>query len=83
MDLNKTSKYLSLILRHKSEVIGITLDRYGWADVELLIKGIQNTQPFSMQMLEDIVSTDNKQRYSFNEDKTKIREERSIRLNDR
>lgn len=73
MDLNKTSKYLSLILRHKSEVIGITLDRYGWADVELLIKGIQNTQPFSMQMLEDIVSTDNKQRYSFNEDKTKIR----------
>ena len=62
-----------MILRHKPEVIGITLDEHGWADVEPLIKGICKTQPFTMEMLEEIVRTDNKQRYSFNEDKTKIR----------
>lgn len=73
MDLKNTSKYISLILRHKPEVIGITLDEHGWADVEQLIEGIRKTQSFDMQMLEEIVTTDNKQRYSFNEDKSLIR----------
>lgn len=73
MDLTNTSRYLSLILRHKPEVIGVTLDEHGWADVEEIIEGINRTQPFDMELLEEIVRTDNKQRYSFNEDKTKIR----------
>lgn len=73
MDLKNTSKYISLILRHKPEVIGITLDEHGWADVGQLIEGIAKTQPFDMVTLEKIVNTDNKQRYSFNEDKTLIR----------
>jgi len=71
--LKETSKYLSLILRHKPEVIGIALDEHGWADVEQLIKGIQRTQSFDMETLEKIVYTDKKQRYSFNSDKTRIR----------
>ena len=33
MGLKETSKYMSLILRHKPETIGITLDEHGWADV--------------------------------------------------
>ena len=37
MNLTKTSKYLSLILRHHPEAAGITLDEHGWADVEDLI----------------------------------------------
>ena len=69
----KLSKYLSLILRHKPEVIDITLDEHGWADVKDIIKGIAKTTYFDMKMLEEIVETDNKKRYSFNEDKTKIR----------
>ena len=40
MNLTKTSKYLSMILRHRPEVAGITLDEHGWADVEELIAGI-------------------------------------------
>ena len=72
---NKTeiSKYIALILRHKPETIGIKLDEHGWANVEELIKGIRTQYNFSMEDLEEIVSTDNKQRYSFNEDKTLIR----------
>lgn len=72
-NLTETSRYLSLILRHKPQVIGITLDEHGWADVEQLIEGIQKTQPFDMEILEEIVRTDDKQRYSFNEDKKLIR----------
>lgn len=67
--LTKTSKYISLILRHKPEVIGITLDEHGWAKVDELLKGIG----ISMETLEEIVRTDAKGRYSFNEDKTLIR----------
>lgn len=73
MDLNKLSRYMSLILRHKPEVIGITLDEHGWADVNELISRISKNNTFNMEILEEIVRTDNKQRYSFNEDKTKIR----------
>ena len=73
MSIQDTSKYISLILRHKPETIGITLDEHGWANVEELIDGISKTQEFSMEMLEEIVRSDEKQRYSFNEDKTLIR----------
>ena len=67
------SKYISLILRHKPEEIGITLDEHGWANVSELIEGISKSHEFNMDMLEDIVATDNKKRYSFNEDHTLIR----------
>lgn len=72
-DLNSTSKFLSLILRHKPEAIGITLDEHGWADVQKLISGIRKTRDFDREMLEEIVETDGKRRYSFNEDHTLIR----------
>lgn len=73
MNLKNTSKYLSLILRHKPETIGISLDEHGWANVDELITGIAKTHDCSMEILEEIVRTDEKQRYSFNEDKTLIR----------
>lgn len=73
MSLKDTGKFISLILRHKPEVIGISLDEHGWAKVDELISGIAKRQYFDMSMLEEIVATDSKQRYSFNEDKTLIR----------
>lgn len=74
MNTEKLSKFISLILRHKPEEIGITLDEFGWAKTEDLINGINDSgRNMNMNILEEIVRTDNKQRYSFNEDKTKIR----------
>ena len=64
---------MSLILRHKPEVIGIQQDEHRWANVDELIEGISRTNEFNMEILEEIVRTDEKQRYSFNEDKTLIR----------
>ena len=70
-----TSKFIALILRNKPETIGITLDEHGWADVQELINGINQSEGhfLDMDFLEEIVRTDEKQRYSFNEDHTRIR----------
>lgn len=65
----KASKFLSLVLRHQPEKIGVTLDCHGWAEVPKILLGMNLT----MEDLEHIVDTDEKRRYSFNEDKTKIR----------
>ncbi len=73
MSLKETSKFIALILRHKPEAVGITLDEHGWANVDDLIAGISKKQPFTMADLEETVATDEKGRYSFNEDKTLIR----------
>ncbi len=54
-------------------MIGIQLDEHGWADVSELIEGISRTRPFDSELLEKIVAEDEKQRYSFNEDRTLIR----------
>ena len=67
------SKFLSLILRHRPEKICITLDEHCWADVNEIIAGIGRKYPLDMARLERIVAEDEKQRYSFNEDKTLIR----------
>lgn len=73
-ETDKLSVFISLILRHKPEAAGIVLDEHGWANVEELLAGINNTgRSIDMETLEGIVQTDQKGRYSFNEDKTLIR----------
>ena len=72
-DLTRISKYISLILRHKPEVIGIQLDAHGWADVNALLAGISRKYPINRDILDEIVRSDEKQRYSFSQDGTKIR----------
>ncbi len=73
--LTGTSRFISLILRHKPEVIGITLDEHGWADVDDMIAGINQSGKYKIDrdMLDEIVRTDEKQRYSYNENHTLIR----------
>ena len=72
--LDKLSVFISLVLRHNPDAANIKLDEHGWADVEELIAGIQRTgRAIDMAILEEIVATDNKQRYGFNQDKTLIR----------
>lgn len=69
MNDTRVSKFISLILRHHPEEIGLTLDEHGWAPVEGLLKGVG----ISMEDLERIVANDGKQRCRFSEDKTLIR----------
>ena len=74
LDDVKLGRFISLVLRHKPETIGIILDKNGWADVKDLIEKIKLSERYiDMEILERIVRENNKKRYSFNEDKTKIR----------
>ena len=73
MSLEQTSKFIALVLRHKPEAAGITLDGHGWAQVDELIAGVSRRMPLTREMLEEIVRTDNKQRYSFSPDHQRIR----------
>jgi putative RNA 2'-phosphotransferase len=70
------SKFLSLVLRHSPETIGLRLDENGWTDVEELIlkcnnRGSQNQM--TAELLDYVVENNDKKRFAFNEDKTKIR----------
>lgn len=81
-DLVKLGKYLSLILRHKPDVIGIELDKYGWAVIDELIEGINKTGRFiNEEILDEIVETNNKKRYQYNDDHTKIRANQGHSIN--
>ncbi len=79
---DKLSIFISLILRHKPETIGIKLDDYGYANVNELIEKINNTgRNINIEILEQIVKEDNKQRYSFNDDRSKIRANQGHSIN--
>lgn len=68
------SVFISLILRHNPGAVNITLDEHGWADVNELLAGINAAgRSIDMETLEEIVRTDQKNRYSFNPDRTLIR----------
>jgi len=67
--LDNISRRLSYVLRHNPGSIGATLDKQGWTDVDLILSKLST----SMETLRAVVDTDNKGRYSLNEDGTKIR----------
>lgn len=71
---DRLSVFISLVLRHKPDAAGIRLDEHGWADVGELIEGVRATgRTIDPEILEEIVRTDEKQRYSFSADRTLIR----------
>ena len=72
--LVRVSKLLSLILRHKPEKIGLSIDSKGWAKVdELVSKANQAGFSLSDEMLQHVVEHSEKQRFSFSEDRLRIR----------
>lgn len=76
MNKMKLSKYISYILRHHPEDIGISLQDGGWVETNKLIEGINksdNRFNISLPELKEIVDTDNKQRYSFKDNYKYIR----------
>ena len=73
-ELIRTSKFLSLVLRHRPGVIGIELDPNGWTDVgELLNLAAKQGRSISMDLLRCVVRDNDKQRFVFNTDETRIR----------
>lgn len=67
--LENKSRFLSLVLRHAPEKANITLDEEGFTDVKELCLQLK----ISEKELEDIVVSNDKKRFAYNEDKTLIR----------
>ena len=68
------SKYMSLILRHEPGRIGLTLDMNGWANTDELIEGMNRDGCcVTMEKLKEVVETNDKQRFKFNDGYDKIR----------
>ena len=71
------SRFLSYLLRHQPQKLNLQMDKNGYVSVNELIEKINNTEKYknelTIERLEQIVANDNKKRYSFNEDKSKIR----------
>ncbi len=73
---------MSLVLRHAPEKIGLDLDDAGWAEVdELLKKMATKGVDIDFERLNQVVETNDKKRYAFNEDKTKIRASQGHSIN--
>jgi len=73
-NMSKVSRLLSNVLRHKPDNIGIKLDKNGWTSVEVLLAKLREySKGVTMEELEEIVETNNKKRFAFNDDKSKIR----------
>ena len=69
-------KFLSFVLRHSPETIELKLDENGWADVEELILKCNNKESqnqMTAELLDYVVENNDKKRFTFNDDKTKIR----------
>lgn len=70
----RISKFLSFVLRHKPDTIKLQLEAEGWVNIaELISKSAQHNVVFDMEELKEVVATNDKQRFAFNGDETKIR----------
>ena len=73
-NLTHISKLLSKILRHQPDLIGIQLDENGWVEVSTLLQNLEKYQTqISFEQLKEVVDTNSKKRFSFNDDFSKIR----------
>lgn len=70
----KISKFLSYVLRHHPESIGIKLDKNGWADVKELLSGAEdNSFQITLDELTKVVKENDKQRFALSDDGLNIR----------
>ena len=72
--LKTQSRRLSMLLRHAPEKAGLTLGSGGWVAVEDLLTGSERMQaPLTREDLETIVANNDKKRFTFSDDGTRIR----------
>lgn len=68
------SKFLSLLLRHKPQEIGLRLDEAGWASIDDIVQLTgRGCTPLSRAVIEEITATSDKQRFTISDDRQKIR----------
>lgn len=72
--LEDTSKFLSYVLRHEPQAIGLTLDSEGWADIAALIEGARQAGTIlNRDLIQQVMDTSDKKRFTISEDGLRIR----------
>jgi len=71
--LEKTSKFLSFVLRHKPEAIGLELDPNGWVDLAELMEKASPEISLDRDLIEQVVASSDKQRFALSDDGERIR----------
>jgi putative RNA 2'-phosphotransferase len=74
--LNKVSKFLSFVLRHKPDAIGLELDPNGWANInDLISKANASSEPANLDrtLIQEVVETNDKKRFIISDDGQNIR----------
>lgn len=72
--LKNTSKFLSYVLRHHPEAIGLQLDEYGWAHIPTLIRQAQKEgRDLNREKLLELLRSATKKRFILSEDENYIR----------
>jgi len=72
--LDDTSKFLSYVLRHEPQAIGLTLDSQGWASIAELIAGAgRDGRSLTHELIGQVVGTNEKKRFALSEDGQRIR----------
>lgn len=70
----RISKFLSYVLRHKPDAIGVELDEAGWIDIDLLLEECAaHGTAISRVQLDEVVATSDKQRFAISDDGRRIR----------
>jgi len=70
----RTSKFLSLVLRHEPERVGLKLGEAGWVSVDELLQALNSHGvALTLDQLKHIVATSDKKRFAFSEDGLRIR----------
>jgi len=73
-EIIRTSKFLSLVLRHEPERVGLELDDAGWIGVDELLQAVnQHGVGLTLEGLKHIVATSDKKRFAFSDDGRRIR----------
>jgi putative RNA 2'-phosphotransferase len=73
-EITNISRFMSLVLRHQPEKIGLELDAQGWVSVAEFMEKMQKAgKNLDFALLEEVVANNNKKRFAFNEDKSRIR----------
>jgi putative RNA 2'-phosphotransferase len=72
--LTEASKFLSYVLRHEPESIGLSLDREGWANMAALIEGAARSgKPIDRDLIQQVVASSDKKRFALSDDGLRIR----------
>jgi len=72
--LTETSKFLSYVLRHEPQAIGITLDSQGWVSIDELIQAANKSgKSFDRELIERVVESSEKKRFTLSDDGKCIR----------